>query len=374
MSKKQQNISDLDENMRILKPDKDGLLWHNPAEKPFRLCGFNWYAQDRVFRRLPVKPQYQISENVEALCNHTAGGQIRFRSNSKRISLKVEILNIGRMDHMPDTGMSGFDLYIGKPGSERFYSVLRQSTHTGSYVVEMLNVHESVMRDFVINFPLYNGVKTLEIGLEADATIEMPLAFAIPRPVVIYGTSITQGGCASRPGMAFSNILSRKLNVEFLNHGYSGSGKCETEMAKILSEIHDPALFIIDCDANCGDPKVFAELLPRFIDTLRAKHPKIPILVISRINFGKEAHHCTINTELLAQPQAIRKNTRIQIAEVENRLRAGDRNIHFFDGSMLLGRDYWECTVDGVHPTDLGFYRIAENLQSTIENLIGLQS
>lgn len=374
MRKDQQNISDLDENMKICEPDENGLLWHNPAEKPFRLCGFYWHDQDQVFRRLPVSPKYPISENVEALCNHTAGGQIRFRSDSKRISLKVEILNIGRMDHMPDTGMSGFDLYIGKPGSERFYSVLRQSTHTGSYITEMMNVHDSVMRDFVLNFPLYNGVKSLKIGLEADAKTEEPVAFSVPRPVVIYGTSITQGGCASRPGMAFSNILSRKLNVEFLNQGYSGNGKCETEMAKILSEISDPALFIIDCDANCSDYKLFAKLLPRFIDTLRTKHPQMPILIISRISFGKEAHHCTIDVKPLFPSRALLKNAQIQIAEVERRRCAGDHNIHFLDGSTLLGRDYWECTVDGVHPTDLGFYRIAENLQSIVESLIGVQA
>lgn len=369
--KKRENINDLDENMKARQPDSNGMIWHDANEKPFRLCGFYWYGQDRTFRRLPLQPKYPISEAVEALCNHTAGGQLRFRTNSPRISLKIETLNIGRMDHMPDTGMSGFDLYIGKPGRERFYSVLRQSTHDGSYIAEMFNVKEHGMRDFLLNFPLYNGVKSLQIGLDADASIEAPQSFSLSRPVIFYGTSITQGGCASRPGMAFTNILSRRLNLEVFNQGYSGNGKCEPEMAKILVKINNPALFVIDCDANCGDAG-FAERLPVFIEIIRAAHPVMPILVMSRISFGKEAHRGITPGNITPAP-GLRDNFRIQSETVKQRRDNGDRNIHFLDGSKLLGRDYWECTVDGVHPTDLGFNRIAENLQKTIKKLTGLQ-
>ncbi len=352
-------ITKIDKYMAVKKADENGLVWYNPTAKPFRLCGFYWYEQDRIFRRLPKESPWAISDSVNALANCTAGGQARFRSDSRRIVVRLENRAPGRMDHMPDVGMSGVDLYVGEPTRERFWSSLRRTSYEGVLSYELMNVENSEMRDFVLNFPLYNGVKTIELGFDEGAAVEAPKPFVREQPVVLYGTSITQGGCAARPGMAFSNILSRKLNIEFLNYGFSGNGRCESELAEILGEIADPSLFIIDCEANCAaDVELFAKRLTVFIDILRRDHPLMPILVLTRITYARE------------NPENADRCRRIQMSEVDRRYRDGDRNIYFMDGSKLLGNDFDECTVDGVHPTDLGFYRIAEGLQDTVRGLI----
>ncbi len=355
-----QDISRLDENMRAKIADENGLVWYDPAEAPFRLCGLYWYGQDEIYRRLPRQSKWRITEAVDAIAECSTGVQVRFRSDCTRMTVRFELKQTGRMDHMPDTGKNCFDLYIGEPGKERFFrGMARPDLDSTANSVEMMNVEDAAMRDFVLNFPLYGGVNKVEIGVNEGAVIEPPRPFADSRPVVIYGTSITQGGCASRPGMLFTNILSRKLNREFFNYGFSGNGRCESELAEILTEIADPALFIIDCDANCSESPVFAERLPKFIDILRRDHPVMPILVLTRIRFAKEID-VSERTE----------NYWIQLNEVARRRREGDANIHFADGHNLLGQDYYECMVDGVHPTDLGFYRMAESLEPKIRSLI----
>ncbi len=352
-------ITKLDQYMAVKKADENGLVWYDPAEKPFKLCGFNWYKRDRIFRRLPKESPWPITDAVNTLADCTAGGQARFRTDSKRIVVRLDNGVASRMDHMPDTGMSGVDLYVGEPTRERFWSTLRRSTYEGVLTYELMNEEKAEMRDFVLNFPLYNHVKSIELGFDDGSKVEAPKPFVREQPVVIYGTSITQGGCANRPGMLFTNILSRKLNIEFLNYGFSGNGRCESELAEILTEIADPALFIIDCEANCaGDPGLFAQRLTAFIDILRRDHPSMPILVLTRILYARENFE---NARICRQ---------MQMDEVNRRCQAGDRNIHFMDGRHLLGNDYDECTVDGVHPTDLGFYRMAESLLDPVAKLI----
>ncbi len=352
-----------DKYMSIKEVDADGIAWHDPASKPFRLCGFYWYGRDKVYRRLPVKLDWPVSPGVEILANYTAGGQVRFRTDSKRIFVRYESHFDGRMHHMPDTGMSGLDLYLGAPGQERFWGVVRRSEFEGVYKYLLFDVPSGAMQDFVLNMPLYNGLKSLEVGVDEGAVIEPPRPFERENPVVVYGTSITQGGCASRPGMAYSNILSRKLNTEFLNLGFSGNGRCEADMARILAEIADPALFIIDCEANCADPDTFAARLPEFIRILREKHPVMPILVVSKINYQRVAHPC------IAQAKD-EQNRVMQMMLVSELRKAGDLNIRFMDGADLLQDDFDECTMDGVHPNDLGFYRMAEALYLPVLNLL----
>lgn len=353
-----------DRYMSIKEVDADGIAWYDPALKPFRLCGFYWYEQEKVYRRLPVNPAWPVSEGVEYLANHTAGGQVRFRTDSGRIFVRYESWVINRMHHMPDTGRAGFDLYLGNPGQERFHSVVRRTEFEGIYKYLLFESPDNTMRDFVLNLPLYNGLKSLEIGVAEGAVVEPPQLFERNNPVVVYGTSITQGGCASRPGMAYTNILSRKLNREFLNYGFSGNGKCEAEMAHILAEIADPALFIIDCEANCsGTPETFAARLPEFIRILREKHPVMPILVVSKIRYLRDAH------PIIAQSYDD-VNRIMQMTVVGECRKAGDDNIWFYDGADMLRDDFDECTVDGVHPTDLGFYRMAEALYLPVLNIL----
>ena len=207
----------LDQNMALKKADANGIVWFDLKEEPFQLVGFEWIEKDTVYRRLPVKPDWEIRDAVDQLANHTAGGQVRFRTDSRKILLKVELRERSGMYHMPATGQSGFDLYIKDKGIQRYLKTTRFPHDTIRYQVELFNVDEKQLRAFTLNFPLYNGVNSVQIGLEEEAVVKAPLPFTRSGKFVIYGTSITQGGCVTRPGMAYYNIPSRNLVVKFVS-------------------------------------------------------------------------------------------------------------------------------------------------------------
>ncbi len=351
----------LDPNMALKQADANGIVWLNPKEAPFDLVGFEWISEDNVYRRLPVHPEWEIRGAVDGLANHTAGGQVRFRTDSKRILVRVELMERSGMYHMPATGQSGFDLYVRQGDIQRYLRTTRFPHDTIRYEVELLNMDEKQIRDYTLNFPLYNGVNSLKIGLEYESVIEAPPAFSVPGKIVIYGTSITQGGCVARPGMLYSNILSRKLDVQFVNLGFSGNGRGEPALAHLINQITGTSLIILDYEANAAETIV--NTLGPFVEILREKHPDTPILIMSKIHSGYY-HEGTPSTELWNQNRAFQKNL------VHERKAAGDKNIYFMDGSTILGEDFYECTVDGGHPTDLGSYRIAEALLPVISGIL----
>ena len=351
----------LDPNMALKKADADGIIWLDPREEPFGLVGFEWIKKDTVYRRLPVNPDWEIREAVDQLANHTAGGQIRFRTDSRRILLKVELRERSGMYHMPATGQSGFDLYVKDDRVQRYLKTTRFPHDTIRYQVEIFKADEKLLRDFTMNFPLYNGVNSVQVGLEKEMVLKSPLPFTRSGKFVIYGTSITQGGCVARPGMAYSNILSRKLDVQFVNLGFSGNGRGEPELAHLINQIQETSFIILDYEANAGETIV--NTLGPFVNILREKHPDTPILIMSKIRYANATGGSSAYKSLM-------NNLDFQKSLVDARKAAGDKNIYFLDGSKVLGDDYDECTVDGVHPTDLGSLRIANGLLSAIKEIL----
>ncbi|WP_054957243.1 SGNH/GDSL hydrolase family protein [Paenibacillus dakarensis] len=342
------------------------LKWASPLEAPFHIAGFPWLAQDGVYRRLPLASKDVLPPAVDTLAYCTAGGQIRFQTNSSRLAIKVRLAGPANMYHMPPTGQCGFDCYLGEPGEQSHISTAKFKPTASEYESQLYQWDTKKDVTVTLNFPLYQGVEEVWIGVDKDAVISEAPAYAINKPVVIYGTSVTQGGCASRPGMAYSNILSRMIPVEFVNLGFSGSGKGEPELAHIISEISDPALYILDYEGNTGAVENITRTLPEFIRILRARHPEVPILVVSRISNAGDQFY---------QGRRELNNSRrlVQIENVEQRQAEGDSNIHFVDGSKFLGNEFAsECTVDGVHPTDLGFLRMAQSLAPFIRPLLRL--
>jgi len=351
----------LDPNMALKKADANGIVWLDPKEVPFDLIGFEWIREDTVYRRLPVHPDWEIRGAVDGLANHTAGGQVRFRTDSKKILVRVELRERSGMYHMPATGQSGFDLYVRQGEIQRYLRTTRFPHDTIRYEVELLNMDKNQLRTYTLNFPLYNGVNSIKIGLEYESVVEAPPAFTLSGKIVIYGTSITQGGCVARPGMLYSNILSRKLDVQFVNLGFSGNGRGEPALAHLINQVHGTSLIILDYEANAA--KTIVNTLGLFVDILREKHPDTPILIMSKIHSGYY-HEGTPATELWNQNRVFQRNL------VHEKVTAGDKNIYFMDGSTILGEDFYECTVDGGHPTDLGAYRIAEAMLPVIRQIL----
>jgi lysophospholipase L1-like esterase len=361
------DVARFDPNMRAADAGGAELKWLSPLDEqtPLALSGFAWFGSDRLYRRLPKTSRHKLPEAVDNLANCTAGGQLRFQTDSSRLSIRARLAAPANLVHMPATGQCGFDCYAGAPGAQRYVNTTKYDVKQAEYSVELFNLPSRELRNITLYFPLYQGVLEVAVGVEPGVQVLPPPPFRLPRPVVIYGTSITQGGCASRPGMAFTNILSRRLNVDFVNLGFSGSGKGEPEVARTIAEIANPAALALDYHANAIDLKTMSATLPEFIRILRAEHPRTPLLVISRPpNLGEYFNPAT----------RLERETRrdMQRDTVAGLRAAGDSRIWFQDMSVLLGGDYDEGTVDGTHPTDLGFLRMADVLEPVVKTILGL--
>lgn len=356
----------LDQNMKIDNARGDDLLWHSPLDEPFQVSGFAWFDTEHKYRRLPAAPDVPIRPEVNALANCTSGGQIRFCTNSRTVSVRVRLTAGASMYHMPPTGECGMDAYLGGPREWRHAGTTRFQPGQIEYESSLFNVedHDRKVHSFLFNMPLYQGVEELWIGLEPDAELLAPEPYDCAKKVIVYGTSITQGGCASRPGMSYTNILSRRLHLEFINLGFSGNGKGEPELAELAAQIGEPACLVVDYEANCGGTEAYQQTLPQYIETYRKFHPEVPIILVSRIPHGGES----FMPEILEGRLARRK---FQVDLIRQLTEAGDHHLTFVDGSELLGNDPGEATVDGVHPTDLGFQRMADGLEPVLRQVIG---
>ena len=361
---KEVKIGEVDKNMAVANPLRSGMDWYSIDSKNMKLDGLYWRKPGDPLRRIPLNAS--VSKGVDYLAWHTAGVMLRFKTNAKEIRLDAKLWHANRMDHMTVICSMGFDIYQGSGTAKYYRQSTRLRTNVTEYVVRLYGpVANAKMREFTIHFPLYSGVKELKIGLTPGSVIEPPTPWADERPIVVYGTSIQQGGCASRPGMCHTNQLSRMLNRPFLNFGFSGSGKGEPAMAQLLADIKNPAMYILDYDANVRPPALKATL-PKVIDIIRAKHPETPILLVSRLMYAKEFGDSNEYSEEREQ------YNRIHLDELQKRRDAGDKNIHFLDGMTLYGDDPSECTVDGIHATDLGFYMISRRMAPVIRRILNL--
>ncbi|MFC3803476.1 SGNH/GDSL hydrolase family protein [Cohnella sp. GCM10012308] len=354
---------ELDRNMIVAERSEDGLRWLSPLVEPFVIAGLPWLKKERLYRRLPAASAHALPPAVDMLADCPAGGQIRFRTDSPTVVVKAVLSGPPGMDHMPASGQCGFDAYIGDLGTQAYIGTTRMSTTATEICHPLFERLAALPREVTINLPLYQGVREIWIGIAPEAMIEPPVTYEDSRKMIVYGTSITQGGCASRPGMAYTNVLSRRFPYEFVNEGFSGNGKGEPEVARTLAEIDNPGLLVIDYVANVT-PEGYRDTLPTFIGLYREAHPDVPILVVSKIRYAREAFDD-------AALQG-RLDTRAFGKETVERLRQeGDANIYFQDGDELLGDRFDECTVDGVHPTDLGFLRMADGLMPMLSGILG---
>ena len=256
---------------------------------------------------------------------------------------------IGQSIRIPGFRPGGFDLYVG-----RDYLGSAWPDGAGKIAKEWRVGRDRKMRDITLYLPLYKAVTIHELSLDADAQLEPATGYAISKPIVYYGSSITQGGCASNPGGSCQAILERKLDADFVNLGFSGNGLGEPALAEAICEL-DPSCIVLDFWGN-PSAEQYAAALPVFVDILRRKWPRLPILVTSPYYFPI--------VELGGDParqHSDKTNTARQL--VEKRRKAGDHRIWFVDGLRMLNRDQTGGLVDGVHCNSLGFYFNAIGLE-----------
>ena len=329
--------------------DASGLTIHGRA----------WDDTASPFDRFPARAEESVRPPVWTLSRDSAGLYVDFITDSPRVDVRWSLTRERiAMHHMPATGVSGLDLYVWDARELRWRWLANGAPtaypENEATLVNHLPVQE---RQYRLYLPLYNGITSLSIGTVGGLRDAGP----DPRkPVVIYGTSITQGACASRPGMAYPALLGRQLGRLVINLGFSGNARGEPEVAELLAEL-DPEVFVLNPLPNMSGPSV-TPLLQEFIAILRREHPRTPIVLVESIVYT--------NAHLVATREARHSDSSRQLREFwETLVDAGDRNLHLVSAGQLLGDD-GEDTVDGTHPTDLGFNRMAEGLFPIIRRLL----
>ena len=336
---------------------KAALTWHDVRD--WGIEGKGWTNTKRYFDRLPSKAEGVVREPVWNLSRHSAGMTVRFITDATTIEVRYNLLSDRlAMSHMPATGVSGLDLYAeNSEGFERWVSVTRPE----SQVVESTIAKDlrPGLRKYTVYLPLYNGVESLEIGVDAEATFE-PVSPRTEKPIVFYGTSIMHGACASRPGMAIPAILGRRFNRSTINLGFSGNGRMEPEVGALLSEL-DPCVFAIDCLPNMN-AEMLTERAAPLVRQLRAAHPNTPILLVEDRTFT--------NTPFFPKRAAHHKNSRAAFkAAHQSLLDEGIHKLYYLDGENLLGLD-GEGATDGSHPNDLGMVRYADAYEPALRAIL----
>ncbi len=307
---------------------------------------------ESTFYRMPMDIASGINEGVSLLNTNCAGGRIRFKTNSSYIAVKAVMGNVCRAPHFSLTGTTGFDLYSGLEHITTF----QPADDIDGEMFGEYDFGKSEFREYTLNLSLYSDVKRLYIILDKDAVLEEPTPYRNKKPVVFYGSSITQGGCASRPGNSYSAILSRRLNMDYINLGFSGSARGEKEAAEYIAGL-DMCAFVFDYDHNAPSAEHLIETHESFFKIIRKAHPEMPIICMT------EPYPCFPDYK---ERKNVIEKTVIHARE------AGDKNVYFIDMT-----DYFEkagilneATVDRCHPNDLGFHFMAEAVEKILKKVL----
>ena len=326
--------------------------WYDAATLPL----FGKARQDtkEIYERLPAEFEGRSRDAVWYLGRNSAGLYVRFSSNASAIWLRWSAKFGNHMNHQTLTGTRGLDLYVlTDKGEWRFMASGRPTLDSKDCEQKVLGAMEPKWREYMLYHPHYDGLTKLEIGVDREAVLEAPKV-DLPRsdkPIVMYGTSILQGGCANRPGMAHTSILSRRFNREVINLGFSGNALLDLEIAELMASVEDPAIFVFDYVPNAYD-YLIREKGEQFFRIVRDAHPDVPILFLEDPYFGHYEYDAGIKAE-------VDKKNAAQWELFCKLKKQGEKNIWYLKSDDMVGHDN-EAFVDGIHFTDLGMMRYAD--------------
>lgn len=357
------DITKWDKNFRTGLSLPEDVTFYDSRQRPFAVYGLWDHRSEGPFRRMPQQVADAVSPGVSQLSRHTAGGRVRFRTDSAYLVIRAVLADCAWMGHMAFLGSCGFAVYVDDEGGvPLFYKSVIPAAEHGAEAQEplegMIAFPDRRPREITVYFPLYSGVEELWFGLQKGALLAEGRRYRYEVPVLYYGSSITQGGCASRPGNSYEGFISRRLDCDYINLGFSGGGKGELAMAEHLAGLR-ASVFVMDYDHNAPDAAWLEQTHERLYRVYRAKNPAVPIIIVSRPDF--------MNDPLSAQRRQVIWNT------YDRAKKQGDQNVFFVDGEKL----FWapdgtraDCTVDGCHPNDLGFFRMAEKIGAAVERCL----
>ena len=335
------------------------MKWIPFPDARLEVRGLPWFKEiaPRLWR-FPPQALAGMPKAVQALGRMSCGGRIRFASSTSQLRIRFEEPYARAWRNMSFFGSGGLDAYVN-------------GIYWGSVCAEEKGEREATFfagakptaKDITIYLPAFQAIRVMAIGVDSDAELKPAAPFALDLPIVFYGSSVAQGGCACRPGMSYEAILARRMNVDFVNLGFSGSGKAEPEVVEWISKI-DACCYVFDLGKSyrMQPPEVYGKML----DMIRAAHPNVPLVCLTPI-FSTREFYDPNYTEL---SRHVRDAMRFAATQ---RIQAGDANVHLVDGLKLLGPDDADTFHEGVHPTDLGFMRVADRLQPVLEGILFLK-
>ena len=344
----------------LLSAQEPEVDWHDVST--WGVEGQGWAAADLKARydRLPAKAEKIVRPPVWGLSRNSAGLCFRFNTDATTIQIRHTVASSTlALPHMPATGVSGVDLYALDEGKWKWVEVSRPKEATTTHLITGL---DPALRTYLAYLPLYNSTLKIEIGVPKGATFQ-PIAPREEKPIVFYGTSITHGASASRPGMPHPAILGRRLDRPVINLGFSGNGKMEPEVGALLTEI-DAAVFVIDCLPNMVETEV-TERAEALVRQIREVRPDTPIILVEDRTYA--------NTWIMKSKRDRQSGSRAAFVKAyDNLVSSGVKGLTYVEGEALLGDDT-EGTTDGSHPNDLGFVRQADVLEPVLRSALGVE-
>ncbi len=347
------DVATYDSNFKVeTKIDKKDISFYNIDKAPFTVHGI--FKENGKYRRMPESDAKKVSDRIAFFHTNTAGGRVRFITDSPYVAIHAKMDTLGKMPHFALTGSVGFDLYVDNEYSRTFVPPfdIEDGNETGYETI--IEFTDSTQRQLMINFPLYSNVKELYIGLQDGSLLKEAKPYKNKKPIVYYGSSITQGGCASRPGMVYPAIISRRFDCDYINLGFSGSAKGEDEIAEYIKNL-DMSVFVYDYDYNAPSVEHLENTHERMFRIIREKQPLLPVIIMSRPKY------------FLTDDEKERR--RVIETTYRNAISAGDKNVYFIDGGALPELCENSRTVDGCRPTDFGFASMAKAVGDVVEKI-----
>lgn len=363
-------IAKIDKNFDTSFPLPEDIEWFSVREKPFSVHGVFYSQNEGLYRRLPKDVADATNEGVSYLSKNTAGGRIRFVTDSPYIAVRVEEPFEKPFPHLTIAGKCGVTVYANgqyegtiMPSYDQLSAADEAHGGNGRVVFDGIRRPygtEEIERQIELFMPLYSAVNAIYVGLKKGCVLKVAKSYRHKLPLLFYGSSITQGGCAAKPGDDYINRLSRMLDTDIINLGFSGSGKAEQIIAEYIA-MQKPSVFVLDYDHNARDAEYLKRTHFALYETVRKKNPDTPIIFMTKPTTEGVEHRPS------------NQSRRDEIFKTIERAKAlGDNKIYLVDCYGCFGAlENGECgTVDGIHPDSLGFLRMTERLYPLLNDLL----
>ena len=345
------DFTKIDKNMKVeTKIERDGLTFYDIDKAPVNIHGV--YREDDRYVRMPRELAESVNDSIKWLNGHTSGGRIRFVTDSPYIALKLQIGGQSKFSFFSVTGIMGCDVYSGK----QYYGTIIPPLDTTTEYENVVDIPDPAEREYTINMPIYSCVFKMYIGIKEGCTLKPATDYTITKPIVFYGSSVTQGGCASRPGNTYPSQISRELDADFISFGLAGSAKGEEEMARYIAGL-DMTAFCYDYDYNADSLEHYKQTHEKFFKIIREANPDLPIIMTTR-----PKKHLT--------PQEIER-VNVMMQTYQNAVDAGDKNVYYIKGCDLLEDSVAEVSlIENCHPNDCGFASMAKVYSKKLKEIL----